>query len=156
MLLLDIKFFCKQKCLIFSCGFPTDDALVAKSAKGFGIETTCFEFLFNLSVVKTTQRTKTSSGGRGGGELLSERQTTHMNGIRGDPFRSSIVSGCQWRRALGESRWHIMWCRELDARLLCRTATLMIWAAFLELSLMWPWKCRTWKTFTILFHYTVW
>lgn len=33
---------------------------------------------------------------------------------------------------------HIMWCRELDAHWLHRTATLMIWATFLTI----PWKCR--------------
>lgn len=87
----------------------------------------------NLFQVKTTRRTKTTLGGHGG-ELPSERQTralaAHMNGIRERPFPSFIVSGCPWQQALEESRWHVMWCRGLDARWLHRTATLMIWATF--------------------------
>lgn len=55
--------------------------------------TTIFQSLFP---VKTTQRTKTTLGGREGG-LLSERQTralaAHMNGIRGDPLTQLH---CQW------------------------------------------------------------
>lgn len=85
----------------------------------------------NLSQVKTTQRTKTTSGGHGG-ELLSQHQTralaAHMNGIRGDP---STVSLSAVAHDNGHSGKHIMWCTGLDAHWLHRTATLMIWATFL-------------------------
>lgn len=53
----------------------------------------CISSFHNLFLVKTTQRTKTTLGGRGG-ELPSERQTralaAHMNGIRGDPSTASL------------------------------------------------------------------
>lgn len=99
-------------------------------------------------------------GGRGG-ELLSDRKTSalaaHMNGIRGDPFHGAIVSGCcgQWA-TLGESRWQIMWCRELHAHWLRGAATLIIWTTFHGSEASWgPYSEVQAQTNTILLHYTL-
>lgn len=73
---------------VLSNGFLNNGALTAERATSPA--STCFDPLSSWVhfPVKTTQRTKTTLGGREGG-LLSERQTralaAHMNGIWGDP-----------------------------------------------------------------------